>query len=526
MVRIGSLLAVVLVGALAAAAPAQQRLDLPGPDARRLLAEDVLAREQGQPERFAWPADLALGPEDGAGWDRLPDGRHRWRLQVTAPGSLNLNFGFRRFRLPWGARLTITGTGGPRRTFTAADNRDDGQLWTPVVLGDQALLTLELPAGSRDDFALELQRVGRGYRRFGDRPADKSPGDCNIDVICPEGDPWRAEIRSVAVYTLNGVWTCTGAMINNTARDGTPYFLTAAHCGVTMTSAATLVVYWNYESPVCGQLGGGSLTDVQSGAAWRATYAASDMTLAELSALPDTSWHVTYAGWDRSGAVPAGAVAIHHPSTDVKCISFENDPLQITSYLQTASPGNGTHWRVVDWDLGTTEPGSSGSPLFSPAGFVIGQLHGGWAACGNDESDWYGRLSVSWTGGGTDASRLSNWLDPLATGALTLSLHDPRAPEPPDDPDPDPEPRVVLSALWPNPSQTAVTISYRLREEGHVRLAVYDLRGRLVRVLVDDVRAAGDHLEEWVDPRIGSGVYVCRLRALGTVRTAPLTRLR
>ncbi|MCA9874292.1 MAG: hypothetical protein KC441_11575, partial [Anaerolineales bacterium] len=106
--------------------------------------------------------------------------------------------------------------------------------------------------------------------------------------------------------------------------------------------------------------------------------------------------------------------------TDEKRISFEYDATSTTSYLNPAVPGDGTHIRIADWDLGTTEPGSSGSPLYNPAQRIIGQLHGGYAACGNNLSDWYGRLSVSWMGGGTAATRLSNWLDPLNTGTLVF----------------------------------------------------------------------------------------------------------
>ena len=83
-------------------------------------------------------------------------------------------------------------------------------------------------------------------------------------------------------------------------------------------------------------------------------------------------------------------------------------------------PGDGTHVRITDWDLGTTEPGSSGSPLFDQNHRIIGQLHGGYAACGNNDSDWYGRFFTSWTGGGTPATRLSDWLDPLNTGQHAL----------------------------------------------------------------------------------------------------------
>ena len=595
----------------ASAVFAQQRLALPGPDRQLLLAEDQAEWQPGEPHRFAWPADLFLSAADGDGWDRLPDGSHRWRLQVSAPGALSLNFGFRQFRLPWGASLTITSAAGPACAFTAADNRPHGQLWTPVVLGDEALVSLVLPAGHRDDFALELQRVGRGYRGFGEPAAEKAPGWCNVDVICPEGDPWRGEIRSVGVYTVGGVWKCSGAMINNTALDRTPYFLTAAHCGVNSSNAASVVVYWNYESPQCGQLGGGSLDDWQSGAVWRATHSATDMTLIELDAPPDSSWLVTYAGWNRSGEVPDSAIAIHHPRTDVKCISFENDPLQITSYYSTSSPGNGTHWRVVDWDLGTTEPGSSGSPLLDPAGLIIGQLHGGDAACGNDASDWYGRLAVSWAGGGTNATRLSNWLDPLQTGVLALDLLDPGGGAPSlvltdlvvrtaarqawlswttaqpalgriaygqtvdlelgqvsgqefttahaltiadlaprsvyyyrievEYPNgstaqtglaefrtkaPAGEPSLAILSIQPNPSRDSAVIAFWLAEEGLVRLAIYDLRGRLVEVLVEANRAAGEHAVEWPPGRAAAGAYVCRLQALGGIATAPLTRLR
>jgi hypothetical protein len=71
-----------------------------------------------------------------------------------------------------------------------------------------------------------------------------------------------------------------------------------------------------------------------------------------------------------------------------------------------------------------TEPGSSGSPLYSQAGRFIGQLHGGPSACGatgDNLSDYYGRLSVSWTGGGTNSTRVSNWLDPGNTGVMTVN---------------------------------------------------------------------------------------------------------
>ncbi len=272
---------------------------------------------------------------------------------------------------------------------------------------------------------LILGVVGLGYREFG-RQLDKA-GSCNIDVVCAEGDLWREEIRAEAVYSFGGSTMCSGSMINNTSRDARPLFLTAHHCDISAANQSSVVVYWNFQSENCGDLGGGTLDQFTTGSTVLADYAASDMTLIELDSSPDPAFGVTFAGWDRTDTAPPSAVAIHSPGADEKCISFEDEQTNISSYLNEASPGNSTHLRIDSWNLGTTEPGSSGSPLFNPNHRIVGQLHGGWASCTRDTSDFYGRLFVSWTGGGTAATSLSNWLDPSATGVTVLDTYDPAA---------------------------------------------------------------------------------------------------
>ncbi|MHC4090279.1 MAG: trypsin-like serine peptidase, partial [Planctomycetota bacterium] len=283
-----------------------------------------------------------------------------------------------------------------------------------------------------EQLQLALTSINVGYRGFGKGGGNRS-GSCNVDVICPEGDDWRLDIPSVGVISTGGSTFCTGFMVNNTANDLTPYFMTAEHCGIHSGNAASLVVYWNYEnswcrppgSPESGQPGDGSLDQFQTGSFWRSSYDPSDVTLVELDEDPDPLWEVSYAGWDRTSNDASMAVAIHHPNTDEKRISFEYQPTTTTSYLGETIPGDGTHVRVEDWDLGTTEPGSSGSPLFNQDHRAVGQLHGGYASCTSQTSDWYGRFSVSWTGGGTPSTRLSDWLDSESTGDLftdTISL--------------------------------------------------------------------------------------------------------
>jgi hypothetical protein len=54
--------------------------------------------------------------------------------------------------------------------------------------------------------------------------------------------------------------------------------------------------------------------------------------------------------------------------------------------------------------------------LFDQNHRVIGQLHGGYASCTSKTADWYGRLNVSWEGGGTPSTRLKDHLDPDNSG--------------------------------------------------------------------------------------------------------------
>jgi len=79
-----------------------------------------------------------------------------------------------------------------------------------------------------------------------------------------------------------------------------------------------------------------------------------------------------------------------------------------------------------------------------------------------------------------------------------------------------------LSATFPNPFNPITTIEYEVSAPVQVRLQVFDLRGRLVRTLVDQRLGAGHHRVQWTgaDDRgqeLASGVYIYRLEA-GTFR--------
>jgi hypothetical protein len=78
--------------------------------------------------------------------------------------------------------------------------------------------------------------------------------------------------------------------------------------------------------------------------------------------------------------------------------------------------------------------------------------------------------------------------------------------------------RTVLYPAYPNPFNPRVTIPFALAEAGDVRIAVYDLVGRRVRVLLDEKRDTGLDAVVWdgtdaAGRRVGAGVYLVRLKA-------------
>lgn len=387
-----------------------------------LIKEDLERDKAGLPYRFAVPFSDASSLKQLGTWESKGD-TAVWRLKLSAADAESLNIGFKNLFLPNGAKLFIYTNNyesivGP---YTHKDNKSHKQLWTPVIESSEVTVEINVPSKLKHLLKFDFAEVNQGYRGI-DKASLAKSGSCNNDVVCPEGDPWRNEIRSVARYTISGAFLCTGSLVNNVKQNRRPYFLTANHCNITPGTSPTLVFYWNYETTTCqADPPDGSLNQFQTGSSYRASYAPSDVALVELDSVPDPAYNVHWAGWDNRNIVPISAVAIHHPAGDEKRISFDNDPLTVTNYLQDNTTASGTHLRVGDWEDGTTEGGSSGSGLWNANHHIVGTLHGGHASCtAPDAADWYGRFHLQWEGDGTPHGQLKAWLDPDDTSATTL----------------------------------------------------------------------------------------------------------
>jgi subtilisin-like proprotein convertase family protein len=426
---LGTTVVADVVDPRAAALPLEQiaAWQSPAVDVAALRAEDLANRDvPGVPRRIGFPMATDLTPANSGTWEALSAADRLWRLRVRSDGALWIVLGFDEFWLQAGAQLWVRDLAGETvlGPYTSRDVRDHGELWFPPVAGDELVVELLWPASLEGDLPrLHLGTVSHGYEPFGaigrDAAGMRDPsttgfgdsGSCNIDVACPLGDAWRDQIRGALILLSGGSGFCSGSLINTTAGDCRPYVLTAAHCN----AGASTTFGFNFERPECGA--GTPLPPTNqtvTGATVLANYSDSDVTLLQMDSDPPAEFDVYYNGWSRDPTASLECWTIHHPSGDAKKISHNDDPLVDGSFYGP------DHWRITEWEEGTTEGGSSGSPLFDTDQRIVGQLHGGFASCTNITWDEYGKLDVSWTGGGTPGTRLSDWLDPLDKGWMGI----------------------------------------------------------------------------------------------------------
>jgi len=297
-----------------------------------------------------------------------------------------------------------------------------------VIEFNTSLLSKSIPF-SISEVGISTNAIGNGSRNFGDS------GDCEILVNCPEGDDYQDEKRGVArVLVKDGasLFWCSGSLVNNTNRDGTPYFLTAHHCGENASEEdySKWMFYFNYESKDCEmpllEPEIQSISGAKLVADGTKTSFGSDFKLLLLQEEIPIDYYPYFNGWDRSTVPSENGVGIHHPEGDLKMISTYSNTLVSTNYNNTEPDENGRFWQVY-WSEtssghGVTEGGSSGSPIFNSEGYIVGTLSGGRASCSHlDLPDYYGKFSYHWESNGVDsASQLKPWLDPIGSDLPAL----------------------------------------------------------------------------------------------------------
>ena len=399
------------------------------PNIAALKIEDSLTDNSGTaPWRFGFNNNTNINISNSGTWINLPNGDRIWQLVVVCKNALTINLTFSQTVIPSGNELYVY---NPSKDFIlgkfTASHLYNGELGTELVPGEITIVEYFVPKGSFIG-NVNICAVTHGYRTPNEflLKAFGGSGACNVNVNCPEGAAWTQQRNSVVMLVSGSNGFCTGALINNTLNDGKPYVLTANHC---YSNPATWIFRFQWESTSCINPSTSPTFQSLSGAVLRAQGTPSDFCLVEITGgivngTVPAAYTPYFSGWDNTETISPSAVCIHHPSGDIKKIAIENNALISTSF--GGSPSN-SHWGVLSWDLGVTEPGSSGSPLFNQNRRIIGQLHGGASACGASVlSDEYGKVSVSWNpAGSTTSGQLKHWLDPNNTNASFVDGYDP-----------------------------------------------------------------------------------------------------
>lgn len=398
--------------------------------------------DKSMPWRYGIEVPLSLNMQEDGLWTTLDGGGKIWRTTIQAAGALNMSVNFSDFYLPVGSKLQLYNQERTdvTRTYNNAQNRVNGQLGTWFVEGNTIWVEYYQPPYTQGTPRLQITSVIQGYRMGrintlidGSRGMGDS-GACNYDVNCPVGTDFDSKKdlvkKAVALLNLGNGYLCSAALVNNTRSDKTPYLLTANHCLQNSEPSLWSIRFnWVSPTPVCGtddESGDLQTNFTISGAELRANNAKSDFALVELFDKIPESWDVAFAGWDRSDTEPLFEVGIHHPNGDImKICRDDSGATKVDANgTQVWLIGGGSHGSGNGWEIGTTESGSSGSPLFDENGRIIGQLYAGQSACNglenNNDYDIYGRFGVSWNFGSSPQSRLKEWLDPINSGQTAI----------------------------------------------------------------------------------------------------------
>lgn len=501
-----------------------------------------------KPYQFAYAHKVNINPNNSGTWHTLSNGDKYWVLEIESKGAKSLNFTFSDFYLPKGAKLFFYNKSRSdiKGAFTHKNNKSYRKLGVAPIKGDQIIIEYYHPVQLSEKPALQLATVGHDYKgvfklansiyksknttkaKFGESQ------DCHVNVACPLGNRWDKQIRSVVLYaTNNGTGLGSGVLINNTNQDRTPYLLTASHvAGDRRLDIQTAMFIFNYQSSTCAnpQTEPSIANSISGGEFMKADLSSVpiegnpdgqgnptrtrnesrgvDFTLVKLSSPIPASYRAYYSGWNASNTPPSSFIGIHHPAGDIKKISFGTGIKRPPVGFSPINPLNERqkqYFWEVNWTTGSTEGGSSGSPLFNPSGNTIGILQGGNSGCGNSASDFYVAFNrilpflKNYLAPGSRANSL-NGIENSGNGNL------------------DPRRRSIKSAetessitLFPNPVQNTLNITSNNINYKETSLDIFTISGNIIDKKLYSIKQQTANKLEINVHQLPKGVYLIKV---------------
>jgi lysyl endopeptidase len=384
------------------------------------ISEDI---SQHKSARFAKTFFPNLNPANSGEWVNSSNGMV-WRLGIISSGAFSIYLTCKLFFLNKNVSVYAYSPGyyniqGP---FTLIHNNRDQILSIPPVKGDSIIVEINISPEGGCYGSFNISKVHHDYTNaiFANSALKASSG-CNEDINCSNGGYWQTEKRAVCKIISNGQLS-TGTLVGNTSGSNVPYVLTANHTIFDNTNAAEAIFYFNYESESCGSptikmdqyILGGTLA---------ATSQNLDFSLIRLNEIPPQSFRPYYVGWDARKLPPPKGTCIHQMWGNIKQIAMEFHPLQTASFNNNYD--SDAFWKVAHWEIGTTDHGSSGAPLFNEKNRLTGTLTGGQARCGRPYNDYFSKFCLAWDKYPEQQQQLNHWLDGENKGFEFIDGYDP-----------------------------------------------------------------------------------------------------
>ena len=379
-------------------------IELPPLDMGKVRREDAQRDAKG-PMRIGvfrlLPEQIEVhdGVASHGAWLPLPDGGHLWSVEIMSMGAIGQRMELAELALPAGGEVVAFDSAHPPE---ALGPFSQAPLWTPTCFGEAVVIECYLPAGTPIEDVGAAHPTHRTYLQVRIRGRHREtgrrlqPGRLLLPFVGRHGaGGGRLGYHRPRRSALGAHAACSPA---RTPARGCPLCLRPTIACATKPRRAPS----NFIGDINGQAapawapdpedvprttGGADYLAGASGTGYEG--GGNDFTLLRMRNAPPTD--LTQLGW--STTVPAlgtEITCVHHPRRDYKRISFGT--------LTDNENDHPSLYHQVTWHDGTTEPGSSGSPLMLAATQqIVGQLWGGSASCLlPDDPDYFGRFDVTY----------------------------------------------------------------------------------------------------------------------------------
>ncbi|GHV08274.1 hypothetical protein FACS1894160_2290 [Bacteroidia bacterium] len=384
----------------------------------------------------------------------LPDGTKVWEIGIRSPGAYSINLLLKNLEIPEGGKLFIYNTEHSHiiGSYDFRNNSPSKIFPTQPIAGESIIIEYSEPPNVAFEGNFTVAEVNHDYRNFLRKEPDKdnnTPMLCMPDALCSPAA--EENVRATVLLIINGNTMCSGTLMNNTNDDGTPYLLTAVHCfndklPISETQehyierSGTIIAFFNYNRSICNSKMKATEEMSLAAAYPRVILEKKDIALLELQDEPPAYFNAYYAGWN---VEPDGKNApytnLHHPMAAVKKYGTYSSAISLGDYPKYGTQDlfdKQSHWTIPQWTVGSTDGGSSGSPLFDANNMVVGGLSGGSSYCngvssstGKDNTDYFFALCKGWENENPE-NQLKTYLDPVGQNVTRYPGLDPNEQNP------------------------------------------------------------------------------------------------